>query len=79
MENNEDEINNINNDFNYDETVEIIDEKNGCVNEGKILSIRGDLLIVYNKDKKKKKDLIKKIILSLSSGNQIDLFKFLIE
>ena len=54
MENsNDDEINNINNDFNYDETVEIIDEKNGCVNEGKILSIRGDLLIVYNKDKKK--------------------------
>ena len=50
--NNEDDINNINNDFNYDETVEIIDEKNGCVSEGKILSIRGDLLIVYNKDKK---------------------------
>ena len=50
--NNDDDINNINNDFNYDETVEIIDEKNGCVSEGKILSIRGDLLIVYNKDKK---------------------------
>jgi OTU domain-containing protein 5 len=50
--NNDDDINNINNDFNYDETVEIIDERNGCVSEGKILSIRGDLLIVYNKDKK---------------------------
>ena len=55
MENNSnnDEINKINNDFNYDEIVEIIDEKNGCVNEGKILSIRGDLLIVYNKETKR--------------------------
>ena len=43
------EIKNINEDFNYDETVEIIDKENGSVNEGKIVSIRGDLLIVYNK------------------------------
>ena len=42
----------INDDFNYDEIVEIIDQKHGSVNEGKILSIRGDILIVYNKDKK---------------------------
>ena len=42
----------INEDFNYDETVEIIDQEHGSVNEGKILSIRGDILIVYNKDKK---------------------------
>ena len=46
-------IRNINEDFNYDETVEIIDKENGSVNEGKILSLRGDILIVYNKDKKK--------------------------
>ena len=46
-------INKINEDFNYDETVEIIDQVHGSVNEGKILSIRGDILIVYNKDKKK--------------------------
>ena len=46
-------ISKINEDFNYDEDVEIIDQENGSVNEGKILSIRGDLLIVYNKDKKK--------------------------
>ena len=50
MESNSD--NYINEDFNYDETVEIIDQKHGSVNEGKILSIRGDILIVYNKDKK---------------------------
>ena len=43
-------IDKINDDFNYDETVEIIDKEHGCVNEGKIKSIRGDLLIVYNKD-----------------------------
>ena len=45
-------INKINEDFNYDETVEIIDQDHGSVSEGRILSIRGDLLIVYNKDKK---------------------------
>ena len=45
-------INKINEDFNYDETVEIIDQEHGSVNEGKIISIRGDILIVYNKDKK---------------------------
>ena len=42
-------IKEINEDFNYDEVVEIIDQERGCVNEGKILSIRGDLLIIYNK------------------------------
>ena len=53
MENNsENYISKINEDFNYDEDVEIIDQEHGSVNEGKILSIRGDLLIVYNKDKK---------------------------
>ena len=45
-------INKINEDFNYDEIVEIIDQDHGSVSEGKILSIRGDILIVYNKDKK---------------------------
>ena len=53
MENNsENDMDKINEDFNYDEDVEIIDQEHGSVNEGKILSIRGDLLIVYNKDKK---------------------------
>ena len=53
MENNsENYMDKINEDFNYDEDVEIIDQEHGSVNEGKILSIRGDLLIVYNKDKK---------------------------
>ena len=51
MESNSDNF--INEDFNYDETVEIIDQRHGSVNEGKILSIRGDILIVYNKDKKR--------------------------
>ena len=46
-------INRINEDFNYDETVEIIDQEHGGVNEGKIKSIRGDLLVVYNKDTKR--------------------------
>ena len=50
-------IRNINEDFNYDETVEIIDKENGSVNEGKILSLRGDILIVYNKDKKKRRKI----------------------
>ena len=54
MENNDEiSMNKINEDFNYDEVVEIIDQESGCVNEGQILSIRGDLIIVYNKDKKK--------------------------
>ena len=53
MENNsENDMDKINEDFNYDEDVEIIDQEHGSVNEGTILSIRGDLLIVYNKDKK---------------------------
>ena len=30
-------INEINEDFNYDETVEIIDKERGSVNEGKIV------------------------------------------
>ena len=47
----------INDDFNYDEIVEIIDQKHGSVNEGKILSIRGDILIVYNKDKKQEEKI----------------------
>ena len=47
------QIKRINEDFNYDEEVEIIDKENGRVNEGKILSIRGDLLLVYNKSTKK--------------------------
>ena len=47
------EIKRINEDFNYDETVEIIDKENGRVNEGKIVSIRGDLLLVYNKSSKR--------------------------
>ena len=51
MEENDD-IFKINEDFNYDETVEIIDKENGSVNEGKIVSIRGDLLLVYNKGTK---------------------------
>ena len=51
MEENDD-ILKINEDFNYDETVEIIDKENGSVNEGKIVSIRGDLLLVYNKGTK---------------------------
>ena len=51
-ENDENEIQKINEDFNYDETVEIIDKENGSVNEGKIVSIRGDLLLVYNKSTK---------------------------
>ena len=51
-ENDENEIQKINEDFNYDETVEIIDKENGSVNEGKIVSIRGDLLLVYNKGTK---------------------------
>ena len=46
-------INRIKEDFNYDETVEIIDQEHGGVNEGKIKSIRGDLLVVYNKDTKR--------------------------
>ena len=50
--NSENYMDKINEDFNYDEDVEIIDQEHGSVNEGKILSIRGDLLIVYNKDKK---------------------------
>ena len=78
MENTSDDINKINEDFNYDETVEIIDQEHGSVNEGKILSIRGDLLIVFNKDKKKE-DIIKKIILLLNYGNLVDHFKSLIE
>ena len=45
-------INEINEDFNYDETVEIIDKERGSVNEGKIVSIRGEILIVYNKSTK---------------------------
>ena len=53
MEENDD-ILKINEDFNYDETVEIIDKENGSVNEGKIVSIRGDLLLVYNKGTKQK-------------------------
>ena len=36
----------------YEEDVEIIDQEYGSINEDKILLIRGDLLIVYNKDKK---------------------------
>ena len=51
MEENDD-IFKINEDFNYDETVEIINKENGIVNEGKIVSIRGDLLLVYNKGRK---------------------------
>ena len=51
MEENDD-IFKINEDFNYDETVEIINKENGIVNEGKIVSIRGDLLLVYNKGTK---------------------------
>ncbi|MBR4600081.1 MAG: hypothetical protein IKO39_08535, partial [Treponema sp.] len=47
-----DEIQKINEDFNYDETVEIIDKERGSVNEGKIVSIRGEILIVYNKSTK---------------------------
>ena len=46
------EIKKINEDFNYDEIVEIIDKENGSVNEGKIVSIRGEILIVYNKNTK---------------------------
>ena len=42
-------INELNEDFNYDEIVEIIDRETGGVNEGKIVSIRGERLIVYNK------------------------------
>lgn len=38
----------INEDFNYDETVEIIDQEKCCVYEGKVISIRGELLIVFN-------------------------------
>ena len=45
-------INEINEDFNYDEVVEIIDKENGKVSEGKITSIRGDIMIVYNKSTK---------------------------
>ena len=45
-------INEINEDFNYDEVVEIIDKENGKVSEGKIISIRGDIMIVYNKSTK---------------------------
>ena len=48
----ESEILKINEDFNYDEIVEIIDKENRSVNEGKIVSIRGDLLLVYNKSTK---------------------------
>ena len=51
MEENDD-IFKINEDFNYDETVEIINKEDGIVNEGKIVSIRGDLLLVYNKGTK---------------------------
>ena len=57
-ENDENEIQKINEDFNYDETVEIIDKENGSVNEGKIVSIRGDLLLVYNKSTKQEERLL---------------------
>ena len=50
MEENQNKIiNELNEDFNYDETVEIIDKETGGVNEGKVVSIRGEMLIVYNK------------------------------
>lgn len=52
-ENENENINTINEDFNYDETVEIIDQIHGSVNEGTIVSIRGDILIIYNKETKK--------------------------
>ena len=46
-ESGENRINEINEDFNYDETVEIIDKEKGEVCEGKIVSIRGEKLMVY--------------------------------
>ena len=51
-ESEENRINEINEDFNYDETVEIIDKEKGEVCEGKIVSIRGEKLMVYNKNTK---------------------------
>ena len=42
-------IKEINEDFNYDEISEIIDKENGSVNERKIVSILGEILIIYNK------------------------------
>jgi hypothetical protein len=77
MESNSD--NYINEDFNYDETVEIIDQKHGSVNEGKILSIRGDILIVYNKDKKQEERFNREDNIIIKLWELVALFKFLIE
>ena len=76
MEENDD-IFKINEDFNYDETVEIINKENGIVNEGKIVSIRGDLLLVYNKgtkqeEKYKREDNI--IIKLWQTGRPFQIF-----